>query len=69
MSKSVSGVDGLFVPPSTLSIDPTTAVISARRISNLKFDTLLLAHQDAPLLVNASKEIERSVAALAIRKS
>ena len=62
MSKSVMGVNGLFVPPSTISIDPTTAAISARRISNLKFDTLLLAHQDAPLLENASKEVQRSFA-------
>ena len=68
MSKSVLGVSGLFVPPSTISIDSTTAAISARRISNLKFDTLLLAHQDAPLLENASKEVQRSVAALDIRK-
>ncbi|HEU4444426.1 MAG TPA: MBL fold metallo-hydrolase [Nitrososphaeraceae archaeon] len=68
MSKSVMGIDGLFVPPSTLSIDSTTGAISARRISNLKFDTLLLAHQDAPLLENASKEVQRSIAALNIRK-
>jgi glyoxylase-like metal-dependent hydrolase (beta-lactamase superfamily II) len=66
--KSVFGIDGLFVPPSTVSIDSTTAAISARRISNLKFDTLLLAHQDAPLLENASKEVERSVASVDIRK-
>jgi glyoxylase-like metal-dependent hydrolase (beta-lactamase superfamily II) len=68
MSKSVMGIDGLFVPPSTLSIDSTTAAISARRISNLKFDTLLLAHQDAPLLENASKEVQRSIASFNIRK-
>src|SRR5918992_546272 len=68
MSKSVMGVDGLFVPPSTVSIDPTTAVISARRISNLRFDILLLAHQDAPLLENASKEVQRTVAAIGVSK-
>ena len=68
MCKSVLGVDGLFVPPSTISIDSTTAAISARRISKLRFDVLLLAHQDAPLLENASKEIKRSLAALDIRK-
>ena len=68
MSKSVMGVNGLFVPPSSISIDPITAAISARRISNLKFDILLLAHQDAPLLENASKEVQRSVTALDIRK-
>jgi glyoxylase-like metal-dependent hydrolase (beta-lactamase superfamily II) len=68
MSKSVLGIHGLFVPHSTVSIDSTTAAISARRISKLKFDTLLLAHQDAPLLENASKEVQRSVAALDVRK-
>jgi glyoxylase-like metal-dependent hydrolase (beta-lactamase superfamily II) len=62
--KSVLGVDGLFVPSSTVSIDSTTAAISARRISNLEFDILLLAHQDAPLLENASKEVQRTVAAI-----
>lgn len=68
MSKSVLGIHGLFVPHSTVSIDSTTATISARRISKLKFDTLLLAHQDGPLLENASKEVERSLAALDNRK-
>lgn len=57
--KSVFGVNGLFVPPSTISIDPTTAAISARRVSNLKFDTLLLAHQDTPLLEHADREVEK----------
>jgi glyoxylase-like metal-dependent hydrolase (beta-lactamase superfamily II) len=66
--KSVLGIHGLFVPPSTVSIDSTTAAISARRISKLEFDTLLLAHQDAPLLENASNEVERTVAAFDIRK-
>jgi glyoxylase-like metal-dependent hydrolase (beta-lactamase superfamily II) len=64
--KSIMGTDGLFVPPSTVSIDSTTAAISARRISNLKFDTLLLAHQDGPILQNARKEVERSVASVDI---
>ncbi len=68
MSKSVMDIDGLYVPPSTLSIDPTTATISARRISNLKSDTLLLAHQDAPLLENASKEVQRAVATIGMSK-
>jgi glyoxylase-like metal-dependent hydrolase (beta-lactamase superfamily II) len=68
MSKSVMGINGLFVPPSAVSIDSTTAAISARRISKLEFETLLLAHQDAPLLENASKEVQSSLAALDIRK-
>jgi glyoxylase-like metal-dependent hydrolase (beta-lactamase superfamily II) len=66
--KSVFGIDGLFIPPSTVSIDSTTAAISARRISNLEFDTLLLAHQDAPLLENASTEVQKSIGALASMK-
>jgi glyoxylase-like metal-dependent hydrolase (beta-lactamase superfamily II) len=68
MFKSILGTDGLFVPPSTLSIDSTTAAISARRVSNLKFDTLLLAHQDGPLLENANKQVERSVVAIGTNK-
>ena len=40
---SVFGIDGLFIPPSSVSIDPLTDVISAQRVSRLKFDKLLLA--------------------------
>ena len=60
--KSVFGTEGLFVPDEVVSIDPVTAAISARRISKAKFDKLLLAHQDSPVLENAQKEVEKAAA-------
>ena len=64
--KSVFGVEGLFIPHAIVSIDPVTAAISAKRISRVNFDKLLLAHQDSPVLENAQKEVEKA-AAQAIR--
>jgi glyoxylase-like metal-dependent hydrolase (beta-lactamase superfamily II) len=58
--KSVFGVDGLYVPPSMVSIDLITAAISARRISQIRFDRLLLAHQDSPILQDAREEVEKA---------
>jgi len=60
-------VDGLYVPPSQISIDPATAAISARRLSQIKCDKLLLAHQDSPILEGAQQVIEHA-ARLAIRE-
>jgi glyoxylase-like metal-dependent hydrolase (beta-lactamase superfamily II) len=60
--KSVMGFDGLFIP-SEVAIDPTTAVMSARRISQIKFDKLLLAHQDSPILEGAQKAVEKVTSA------
>jgi len=60
--KSVLGVDGLFIP-SQVAIDPVTAAISARRISQIKFDKLLLAHQDSPILENGQKAVEKAALA------
>lgn len=57
--KSVLGTEGLFIPPGSVSIDPNTGIISARRLSKLDFDILLLGHQDKPLLEKANQEIER----------
>jgi len=57
--KSVMGIDGLFIP-SQVAIDPTTAAISARRISQIKFDKLLLAHQDSPILENGQQAVEKA---------
>jgi hypothetical protein len=57
--KSVFGTDGLFIPRAIVSIDPVTAAISAKRISKINFDKLLLAHQDSPVLENAQKEVEK----------
>ena len=45
----VLGNEGLFVLQD-VAIDPQICMISARRISKLKFDKLLLAHQRRPLI-------------------
>lgn len=58
---SVLGIEGLFIPPSTVSIDPLTAVISAQRVSLVKFDKLLLAHQSEPILEGGQKAVEKVV--------
>jgi glyoxylase-like metal-dependent hydrolase (beta-lactamase superfamily II) len=58
---SVLGIQGLFIPPSTVSIDPLTAVISAQRVSLVKFDKLLLAHQSEPILEGGQKAVEKVV--------
>ena len=56
----VLGVDGLFVPQE-LSIDPVLATLSAKRVSKMNFDKLLLAHQNEPLLgERGSREVERA---------
>jgi glyoxylase-like metal-dependent hydrolase (beta-lactamase superfamily II) len=60
--KSVLGIDGLFIPPE-VAIDPISAAISVRRISQIKFDKLLLAHQGSPILEGAQKSMEKAAAA------
>jgi glyoxylase-like metal-dependent hydrolase (beta-lactamase superfamily II) len=58
---SVFGIEGLFIPPSVVSIDPLTALISAQRVSRIKFDKLLLAHQSRPILEGGQKAVEKVV--------
>lgn len=58
--KSVMDINGLYVPPSQVSIDQATAAISAYRLSQIKCDKLLLAHQDSPILEGAQDAIERA---------
>jgi glyoxylase-like metal-dependent hydrolase (beta-lactamase superfamily II) len=58
--KSVMNVDGLYVPPLEVSIDPTTAAISAARLSKLKCDRLFLSHQDSPVLEGAQDAIHKA---------
>jgi glyoxylase-like metal-dependent hydrolase (beta-lactamase superfamily II) len=58
---SVFGIEGLFIPPSVVSIDPLTALISAQRVSSIKFDKLLLAHQSGPILEDGQKAVEKVV--------
>jgi glyoxylase-like metal-dependent hydrolase (beta-lactamase superfamily II) len=65
--KSVMDVDGLYIPPSEVSIDPATAAISVARLSQLKCDKLFLSHQDSPVLEGAQNAILRA-AQSAIRK-
>jgi glyoxylase-like metal-dependent hydrolase (beta-lactamase superfamily II) len=64
--KSVMDVDGLYVPPSQVSIDQATSAISAHRLSQIKCDKLLLAHQDSPILEGAQHAVEKA-ASIAIR--
>ncbi|HYB04000.1 MAG TPA: MBL fold metallo-hydrolase [Nitrososphaerales archaeon] len=49
------GNEGLFVLQD-VSIDPKIGILSAKRISKLKFDKLLLAHQRAPLIDRGAPE-------------
>lgn len=65
---SVFGIDGLFVPPSAVTIDPLTAAVSAKRVSKMNFEKLLLAHQSAPILEDAQIAVEEAALA-AINKS
>jgi glyoxylase-like metal-dependent hydrolase (beta-lactamase superfamily II) len=58
---SVFGLEGLFIPPSDVSIDPLTAIISVQRVAHLKFDKLLLAHQSSPILEDGQKAVEKVV--------
>jgi glyoxylase-like metal-dependent hydrolase (beta-lactamase superfamily II) len=58
---SVFGTEGLFIPPSVVSIDPLTALISVQRVSRIKFDKLLLAHQSRPKLEGGQKAVEKVV--------
>jgi glyoxylase-like metal-dependent hydrolase (beta-lactamase superfamily II) len=58
--KSVFGVEGLFIPHAVVSTDPVTAAISAKRISKVNFDKLLLTHQDSAVLENAQKEVKKT---------
>jgi hypothetical protein len=39
----------------------TTAIVSARRLSKVNFDKLLMAHQDSPLLEGARETVEKLV--------
>jgi glyoxylase-like metal-dependent hydrolase (beta-lactamase superfamily II) len=58
---SILNIDGLFIPPRTVTKDWETSIVSARRLVNLKVEKLLLAHQSDPILENASRMIEKAV--------
>ena len=59
--KHVFGAEGMYISPSIVSIDPVTATVSAQRLSKIKFDKLLMSHQDSPLLERARETVEKLV--------
>ena len=60
--KHVFGAEGMYISAPQVSIDPVTAIVSAQRLSKVKFDKLLMAHQDSPLLEGAREAVETLVA-------
>jgi glyoxylase-like metal-dependent hydrolase (beta-lactamase superfamily II) len=59
--KHVFGAEGMYISAPQVSIDPVTAIVSAQRLSKVKFDKLLMAHQDSPLLEGAREAVETLV--------
>ena len=59
--KNVFGADHMYIAPSIVSIDPVTAVLSAQRLSKIKFDRLMMSHQDSPLVERARETVEQLV--------
>ena len=51
----------MYIAPVIVSIDPVTAVLSAQRLSKIKFDKLLMSHQDSPLVERARETVEQLV--------
>ena len=51
----------MYIAPAIVSIDPVTAVLSAQRLSKVKFDKLLMSHQDSPLVERARETVEQLV--------
>ncbi len=66
---SILNIDGLFVPPPTVTKDWQTSIVSAKNILNLKVDKLLLAHQSTPILENAQQMIEKAVSVATTQKN
>jgi glyoxylase-like metal-dependent hydrolase (beta-lactamase superfamily II) len=60
--KKVFGAEGMYISAPQVSMDPTTAIISAQRLSKVNFNKLLMAHQDSPLLEGAKDAVEKLVA-------
>ena len=59
--KHVFGADGMYISAPQVSIDSVTALVSAQRLSKVKFDKLLMAHQDSPFLERARETVEKLV--------
>lgn len=66
---SILNLDGLFVPPSTVTKDGNTSNVSARRLLSPKIEKLLLPHQANPMLDNASRMIEKDVSVAITHKN
>jgi glyoxylase-like metal-dependent hydrolase (beta-lactamase superfamily II) len=66
---SILNIEGPFIPPPAVTKDWETSIISARRLLNLKFEKLLLAHQSTPILENAQQMIEKAVAVAIAQKN
>ncbi len=64
--KGILGEHGLFVVPE-VTLDRTVAGISARRVSKLRFDKLLLGHQDEPLIDKSAPEAVAKAANLLLQ--
>ncbi len=60
--KKVFGAEGMYISAPQVSMDPTTAIVSAERLSKVNFDKLLMAHQDSPLLEGAREAVKKLVA-------
>ncbi|MDQ2684519.1 MAG: MBL fold metallo-hydrolase, partial [Thermoproteota archaeon] len=60
--KHVFGAEGMYISAPQVSMDPTTAIVSAQRLSKVNFDKLLMAHQDSPLIEGAREAVEKLVA-------
>ena len=59
--KHVFGAEGMYISPPIVSIDSVTATVSAQRLAKIKFDKLLMSHQDSPLLERARESVEKLV--------
>lgn len=55
---NIEATGGLIVLSAYFTLDQVTAAVSVRRVSQLNFDKLLLAHQDYPILENAQKAVQ-----------
>ena len=42
--KHVFGAEGMYISEPQVSMDPTTVIVSAQRLSKVNFDKLLMAH-------------------------
>jgi glyoxylase-like metal-dependent hydrolase (beta-lactamase superfamily II) len=58
---TIFGADHMYIALDIVSIDAVTAVAYAQRLSKIKFDKLLMSHQDSPLVERARETVEQLV--------